>query len=111
MDVLWFRVSAARVASRPARFDGGRIFVAMSRRHCNAPMSSPRHARKSAPRLPAFATASPRGAVPRRPRRQIAGWDDVKLLIVAVDRLPVWHRPTPCIGDAAHAMPRSAASA
>ena len=32
-------------------------------------------------------------------------WDDVKLLTVAVDRLPVWHREgLICIGDAAHAM-------
>jgi 2-polyprenyl-6-methoxyphenol hydroxylase-like FAD-dependent oxidoreductase len=32
-------------------------------------------------------------------------WDQVKLLTVAVNRLPVWHRPgLLCIGDAAHAM-------
>jgi 2-polyprenyl-6-methoxyphenol hydroxylase-like FAD-dependent oxidoreductase len=32
-------------------------------------------------------------------------WDDVKLLTVALDRLPKWHRPgLICIGDAAHAM-------
>ncbi len=32
-------------------------------------------------------------------------WDDVKLLTVAVDRLPRWYRPgLLCIGDAAHAM-------
>jgi 2-polyprenyl-6-methoxyphenol hydroxylase-like FAD-dependent oxidoreductase len=32
-------------------------------------------------------------------------WDDVKLLTVAVDRLPQWYRPgLLCIGDAAHAM-------
>ena len=31
--------------------------------------------------------------------------DDLKLLSVAVDRLPQWHRPgLLCIGDAAHAM-------
>jgi 2-polyprenyl-6-methoxyphenol hydroxylase-like FAD-dependent oxidoreductase len=36
---------------------------------------------------------------------ELAGWDDVKLLTVAIDRLPVWHRPgLLCIGDAAHAM-------
>lgn len=35
----------------------------------------------------------------------IKDWDDVKLLTVAVDRLPVWHRPgLLLIGDAAHAM-------
>jgi len=37
--------------------------------------------------------------------REIASWDDVKLLTVAVDRLRQWHRPgLLCIGDAAHAM-------
>ncbi|HEY5226326.1 MAG TPA: FAD-dependent oxidoreductase, partial [Methylovirgula sp.] len=36
---------------------------------------------------------------------EIATWDDVKLLTVAVDRLKLWHRPgLLCIGDAAHAM-------
>jgi len=36
---------------------------------------------------------------------EIARWDDVKLLTVAVDRMPRWHRPgLLCIGDAAHAM-------
>jgi 2-polyprenyl-6-methoxyphenol hydroxylase-like FAD-dependent oxidoreductase len=36
---------------------------------------------------------------------EIKGWDDVKLLTVAVDRLPRWHKPgLLCIGDAAHAM-------
>jgi len=36
---------------------------------------------------------------------EIAGWDDVKLLTVAVDRLTTWYRPgLLCIGDAAHAM-------
>jgi 2-polyprenyl-6-methoxyphenol hydroxylase-like FAD-dependent oxidoreductase len=36
---------------------------------------------------------------------EIHGWDDVKLLTVAVNRLPVWYRPGLLfIGDAAHAM-------
>jgi 2-polyprenyl-6-methoxyphenol hydroxylase-like FAD-dependent oxidoreductase len=36
---------------------------------------------------------------------EITAWDEVKLLSVAVDRLPVWHRPgLLLIGDAAHAM-------
>ena len=36
---------------------------------------------------------------------ELAGWPDIKLLTVAVDRLRVWHRPgLLCIGDAAHAM-------
>jgi 2-polyprenyl-6-methoxyphenol hydroxylase-like FAD-dependent oxidoreductase len=36
---------------------------------------------------------------------EIVEWDAVKLLTVAVDRLPRWYRPgLLCIGDAAHAM-------
>jgi len=36
---------------------------------------------------------------------EIADWDQVKLLTVAVDRLNRWHKPgLLCIGDAAHAM-------
>jgi 2-polyprenyl-6-methoxyphenol hydroxylase-like FAD-dependent oxidoreductase len=36
---------------------------------------------------------------------EIADWDMVKLLTVAVDRLRRWYRPgLLCIGDAAHAM-------
>jgi 2-polyprenyl-6-methoxyphenol hydroxylase-like FAD-dependent oxidoreductase len=36
---------------------------------------------------------------------EIGSFDDVKLLTVAVDRLPLWHKPgLLCIGDAAHAM-------
>ncbi|MGQ7792632.1 FAD-dependent oxidoreductase [Faunimonas sp. B44] len=36
---------------------------------------------------------------------EIASWDEVKLLTVAVDRLERWWRPgLLCIGDAAHAM-------
>jgi 2-polyprenyl-6-methoxyphenol hydroxylase-like FAD-dependent oxidoreductase len=36
---------------------------------------------------------------------EIRSFDDVKLLTVAIDRLPRWYRPgLLCIGDAAHAM-------
>lgn len=36
---------------------------------------------------------------------ELAGWEDVKLLTVRVDRLQDWSRPgLLCIGDAAHAM-------
>jgi 2-polyprenyl-6-methoxyphenol hydroxylase-like FAD-dependent oxidoreductase len=40
-----------------------------------------------------------------RLEHDLAGWDDVKLLDVAINRLPQWYRPgLICIGDAAHAM-------
>jgi len=36
---------------------------------------------------------------------ELKSWDDVKLLTVALDRLPQWYRRgLICIGDAAHAM-------
>ena len=36
---------------------------------------------------------------------ELKGWDQIKLLTVAVDRLKTWARPgLLCIGDAAHAM-------
>ena len=36
---------------------------------------------------------------------ELRGWEDIKLLTVAVDRLRKWYRPgLLCIGDAAHAM-------
>src|SRR5690606_23040953 len=36
---------------------------------------------------------------------ELATWDDIKLLTVAVNRLPRWDIPGMlCIGDAAHAM-------
>jgi 2-polyprenyl-6-methoxyphenol hydroxylase-like FAD-dependent oxidoreductase len=36
---------------------------------------------------------------------EIAGWEQVKLLTVKIDRLKRWHRDRAlCIGDAAHAM-------
>ena len=36
---------------------------------------------------------------------ELKSWGDVKLLTVALDRLPQWYRPgLLCIGDAAHAM-------
>ena len=36
---------------------------------------------------------------------ELKDWEQIKLLTVAVDRMPRWHRPgLLCIGDAAHAM-------
>ncbi len=47
------------------------------------------------------------GLAPVPPDRllELQSVDDLKLLSVAVDRLPLWHKPgLLCIGDAAHAM-------
>ena len=74
----------------------------------NARLSSPRAAstrctladwRRSAPRSCALAPYL------RDRVQELALWDDVKLLTVAVNRLDTWFRPgLLCIGDAAHAM-------
>jgi 2-polyprenyl-6-methoxyphenol hydroxylase-like FAD-dependent oxidoreductase len=111
MDVLWMRLPR-----RPAddedvfgRFDTGRIFVTINRGdywQC--------------------AYVIPKGTADELMQRGIAefcreilalspwlgdrvnelkSWDDVKLLTVALDRLPRWYRPgLICVGDAAHAM-------
>jgi len=111
MDVLWTRLSR-----RPddnddvfGRFDAGRIFIMVNREdywQC--------------------AYVIPKGSADEMMKRDIAdfrrmilamqpwlgervnevkSWDDVRLLTVALDRLPQWYRPgLLCIGDAAHAM-------
>jgi 2-polyprenyl-6-methoxyphenol hydroxylase-like FAD-dependent oxidoreductase len=111
MDVLWLRFTR-----RPgdgddvfARFEAGHIFIMINRGdywQC--------------------AYVIPKGAADEMKRRDIAdlrgeilalspwlgdrvnelrNWDDVKLLTVALDRLPRWYRKgLICIGDAAHAM-------
>jgi 2-polyprenyl-6-methoxyphenol hydroxylase-like FAD-dependent oxidoreductase len=111
MDVLWTRLS--RRGDDPAdvfgRFDAGRIFIMVNREdywQC--------------------AYVIPKGSADDMMKRDIADfrrmilaiqpwlgervnevktWDDVRLLTVALDRLPQWYRPgLLCIGDAAHAM-------
>jgi 2-polyprenyl-6-methoxyphenol hydroxylase-like FAD-dependent oxidoreductase len=111
MDILWMRLSrrAADGEDVIGRFTAGRIFITINRGdywQC--------------------AYVIPKGTAEELMRGDIAGfrrqiltlspwfgdrvdelasWDDVKLLTVALDRLPKWHRPgLICIGDAAHAM-------
>ncbi|HXQ40911.1 MAG TPA: FAD-dependent oxidoreductase [Candidatus Udaeobacter sp.] len=111
MDVLWLRLS--RRASDPAqtlgRFDGGRIMVMLNRgSYWQCAFVIPKGGIEAirAAGLPAFREAVA-GMAPYLADRlgELASWDDVKLLTVAVDRLRRWHRPgLLCIGDAAHAM-------
>ena len=111
MDVLWCRLS--RGASDPAqtlgRFDGGRILVMLNRgSYWQCAFVIPKGGIEviRAAGLPAFREAVARMAPYLADRvGELASWDDVKLLTVAVDRLRRWHRPgLLCIGDAAHAM-------
>ena len=68
--------------------------------------SERRHREVKAQGLPAFRTRLAKSLpFPADRADEIASWDDVKLLTVAVDRLEQWHKPgLLCIGDAAHAM-------
>jgi 2-polyprenyl-6-methoxyphenol hydroxylase-like FAD-dependent oxidoreductase len=111
MDVLWFRLS--RHANDPVetfgRVDAGQILVLLNRGEhwqCGYVI-----AKGSADRLKAQGIGSLRDHIsalaPFLAGRvaELQSFDDVKLLTVAVDRLPLWHKPgLLCIGDAAHAM-------
>jgi 2-polyprenyl-6-methoxyphenol hydroxylase-like FAD-dependent oxidoreductase len=111
MDVLWFRLP--RAGSDPdqsmGRFDAGRIFVLLDRGdywQCAyvIPKGTIEQLRRRG--LAAF-RANLAQSVPVFADRvdTLKDWDDIKLLTVAVDRMPRWHRPgLLCIGDAAHAM-------
>ena len=111
MDVLWFRLSQQPGrCRRPAGFFlPGRIFVTLNRGdywQCAyvIPKGSVEEVHRKG--LPAF-RADIVVLAPMFGDRvdEIADWDQVKLLTVAVDRLKRWYRSgLLCIGDAAHAM-------
>ena len=111
MDVLWLRLSKS--PNDPdqtlGRMDAGRIFVMLDRDdYWQCAFVIPKggidavHARG----LEAFRDEIARLAPYLRDRvHELASWDDVKLLTVAVNRLDTWFRPGLLfIGDAAHAM-------
>ena len=111
MDVLWLRMS--KRANDPSqalgRFDTGRIFVMLDRGdYWQCAYVIPKggidavHARG----LEAFRADIGRLTPWLGDRvQEIASWDDVKLLTVAVNRLENWCMPGLLfIGDAAHAM-------
>jgi len=111
MDVLWFRLSRREGdGTDPAgRFDAGRIFIMINRGdhwQCGYVIAKGSIAAIHARGLDAFRADVGRLAPILADRvNEIASFHDVSLLSVAVDRLPVWHRPgLLCIGDAAHAM-------
>ena len=111
MDVLWFRLS--RKAGDPEdpmeHFAAGRILIMISRRaHWQFGYAIPKGALDD---LRARGIEAFRGAIAELARfaadrvQEIASWNDVKLLTVAVERLKRWHEPgLLCIGDAAHVM-------
>jgi 2-polyprenyl-6-methoxyphenol hydroxylase-like FAD-dependent oxidoreductase len=111
IDVLWLRVS--KHPSDPnqtfGHIDAGRFFVMLDRNdywQCAFVIAKGGIDQVHARGLDAFradiARLSP--FVGNRVQ-EIASWDDVKLLTVAVNRLETWYRPGLLfIGDAAHAM-------
>jgi 2-polyprenyl-6-methoxyphenol hydroxylase-like FAD-dependent oxidoreductase len=111
IDVLWFRVS--RQASDPnqtlGRFHAGKILVTLDRgEYWQCAYVIPKGGFEALQQrgLPSFlqdiADIAPFLA---SRAREIADWNSVKLLTVAVDRLRRWSQPgLLCIGDCAHAM-------
>jgi 2-polyprenyl-6-methoxyphenol hydroxylase-like FAD-dependent oxidoreductase len=111
MDILWFRVSRHEddTTETFGHVDAGAMMVMLNRTdywQCAYVIPKGGMDRVKEKGLPAFrdsvAALSP---FLRNRLDEIKSWDDVKLLTVAVDRLPLWHKPgLICIGDAAHAM-------
>ncbi|MBM3528224.1 MAG: FAD-dependent oxidoreductase [Alphaproteobacteria bacterium] len=111
MDVMWFKLprKPGDRQQTGGAFLPGRIFVTLNRGdYWQCAYVIPKGSIEEVHRrgLEAF-RADIAVAVPDFADRtiEIADWEQVKLLTVAVDRLNRWHRPgLLCIGDAAHAM-------
>ena len=111
MDVLWFRLS--RKQGDPAqvlgRLDRGKMVIMLDRGdywQCGYLIRKGDFDAIRRNGLTAFRDELG-SLVPyvRDRLTEIGGWDDVKLLTVAVNRLRTWYRAgLLCIGDAAHAM-------
>ena len=111
MDVLWFRLS--RRPSDPgepiAHFAAGHIYIMLNRGdYWQCGYVIPKGSLDS---LRAAGLSAMRAGIVRLAPfvgervEELASWDELKLLTVAVDRLRSWYRDgLLCIGDAAHAM-------
>jgi 2-polyprenyl-6-methoxyphenol hydroxylase-like FAD-dependent oxidoreductase len=111
IDVLWMRVS--RKAGDPdqtlGRFRSGKTLITLNRGdywQCAYVIPKGSLAAIQEQGLPQFRQEIAAIAPFLASRmEEIASWDEVKLLSVAVDRLRQWSRPgLLCIGDSAHAM-------
>ncbi|MEJ2434411.1 MAG: FAD-dependent monooxygenase, partial [Pseudolabrys sp.] len=111
MDELWFRISRrdGDTAETFGHMESGRMMVMLNRTdywQCAYIIGKGSIDKVKAEGLDAF-RQNVAAMSPFLGDRvgEIKSWDDVKLLTVAVDRLPHWHKPgLLCIGDAAHAM-------
>ncbi|KRR16533.1 hypothetical protein CQ14_30355 [Bradyrhizobium lablabi] len=111
MDVLWFRAGKRENESENlfARVEPGKMMVTFDRGdywQCAFVIPKGQHDAVKARGLPALLDEVGRMApILKSGLAEVKSWDDVKLLTVAVNRLPRWTRPgLLCIGDAAHAM-------
>lgn len=111
MDVMWMRFSkkSADSAEVLGHIDAGHVFIMLDRGdywQCAFVIAKGAYDEVRSLGLDALRTRITELAPVLRDRiGEIKSWDDVKLLTVAVDRLPRWHRPgLLLIGDAAHAM-------
>ena len=111
MDILWFRISRREgdTAETFGHMEAGMMLVMLNRNdywQCAYVIPKGGIDRVKAKGFDAFLDSIAFMSPFLRDRLgEIKGWDDVKLLTVAVDRLPRWHKPgLLCIGDAAHAM-------
>ena len=111
IDVLWMRLSRkpSDGDSPLGRLGAGKIFVMLNRGdywQCAFVIRKGAIEETKRAGLPAFQQSIARLAPAFADRvDELKDWDQIKLLTVAVNRLPRWHRPgLLCIGDAAHAM-------
>ena len=111
MDVLWFRAGkqANESESLFARVDPGKMMVTFDRGdywQCAYIIAKGQYDAVKARGLPALLDDIARMAPILKPGlADVKGWDDIKLLTVAINRLKRWTKPgLLCIGDAAHAM-------
>ena len=111
MDVLWFRLSRlpGDTEDTQGRFSVGRIFIMLNRGdywQCAYVIPKGANDQVRARGLPAFRDDL-RLLLNVDPSRadELTDWDQIKLLVVQVNRLKTWWRSgLLCIGDAAHAM-------
>jgi 2-polyprenyl-6-methoxyphenol hydroxylase-like FAD-dependent oxidoreductase len=111
MDVLWFRAGRRPNESENlfARVEPGKMMVTFDRGdywQCAYVIAKGQFDAVKARGLPALLDDVARMAPILKPGlADVKGWDDVKLLTVAINRLKRWTLPgLLCIGDAAHAM-------
>jgi 2-polyprenyl-6-methoxyphenol hydroxylase-like FAD-dependent oxidoreductase len=111
MDVFWFRVTKERTPDNRTTgvFASGRILALIDRGdywQCAYVFPKGMADEVRGHGIEAFRSEIV-GIAPMLAERigEVAGWEDVKLLAVSLDRLEQWHRPgLLVIGDAAHAM-------